>query len=455
MIRTVEETAAAFARAFARSSSLWLAEEAARRRGCAGAAAAPAEDAATQEAAHEASAFPLERPLGRVTEAEAAAGLVELKRLSTEWRRFGEAPGWTVSWRAVRWRGLGVKTELPARIAVDSPESLCRVLHALRVPGIPSPEGWAAALERALELIDRFARLDGVAEDQRPTEGRARILNLLKALRPTGVHSSSDMADEDFRRLIDVAGWLLEHPDSGLFVRELPVEGVDTKWFETHCTALFRLWNFARGVMGEPAAASPAEFLTAAGLREKPVFVRVRHAGHWTGGDPDEVVQLTLERLAADPTDPADAPAVLIIENEQTGLSVETDPSVPILIGLGYGVAALRNVPWLAQRRILYFGDLDTHGLAILAECRRALPQTESVLMNRAVWEEWRRLAAQEPVPVAKRPVGLTAEEAALFDALKAVKGRLEQERIPLAVVNRAVAEVLSGEAHRPKAPQN
>ena len=450
MIRTVEETAAAFARAFARSSSLWLAEEAARRRGCACSASAPAEGGPSEDPASGESAFPLERPLGRVTQAEAAADLVVLKRLSTQWRRFGQTPGWTVSWRAVHWRGLGVKTELPARIAVDSPESLCRALHPLRVPGIPAPEGWTDAVHRALELIDRFAGLTELAQDRRPTEGRARILKLMKALRPTGVLSSAGMADEDYRRLIDVAGWLLAHPDSGLFVREIPVEGVDTKWFETHRTALFRLWNFAREVREESAAASPTEFLAAAGLREKPVFVRVRHAGHWTGGDPDEVVQLTLERLTADATD---APAVLIIENEQTGLSVEADPSVPILIGLGYGVAALRNVPWLAQRRILYFGDLDTHGLAILAECRRALPQTESVLMNRAVWEEWRRLAAQEPVPVAKRPVGLTAEEAALFDALKAVKGRLEQERIPLAVVNRALAEALGvSEPRSPKA---
>lgn len=433
MIKTVKETAAAFARAFARSSTLWLAEEAARRSGCGSGAYVPPEGA-------DAGA----------TEAEAAADLVGLKRLAAQWRRFAEAPGWTLTTRPVRWHGLGVKTELPARIAVDSPEPLCRALHALTPKAIPAPEVWDAALGRALELIVRFARLGELPEVLRPTEGRARVLKLVKALRPTGALTTTEMADEDFLRLIALARWLLKHPDSGLFVREIPLEGVDTKWFEAHRTALFRLWNFAREVKGESAAASPASFLSAAGLREKPVFVRVRHAGHWTGGDPDEVVQLTLERLAADP---AEAPTVLIIENEQTGLSLETDPAVPILIGLGYGVAALRNIPWLAHRRILYFGDLDTHGLAILAECRRALPQTESVLMNRAVWEEWRRLAAAEPVPAAKRPAELTAEEAALFDVLKAEKGRLEQERIPLAVVNRAVAQALGvSEPRSPKA---
>lgn len=429
MIKTPKEAALKLFRAFLRCAPAWLADEAAASAGCG--------------AAQEDADFPLERPLGRVTETEAAHDLADLKRLCGEWRRWGELPGWTVTWSPVRWRRLGVEAEVPVKVSVDSAAALLRALYPLHPEDVPSPEVWNTARRRLLALIERFAPLENIPPAERQKEGRARIGRLAKALWSRSALNAAVFTDEDFRRLVDLAAWLIENPDSGLFVREIPVEGVDTKWFEARRWQLFRLWNFAQQENGREGASSIVTFFRVAGMREKPFFVRVRHAQHWTGGDPEDVVQLTLERLASNPSD---SPVVLIIENEQTGLSVEAPESVPILIGLGYGVCALRNIPWLAERRILYFGDIDTHGLAILAECRRMFPQTESVLMNRSVWKEWRRLAAFEPVPAAKRPAELTPEEAALYDELSAVQGRLEQERIPLAAVNHSVEAALTQE---------
>ena len=81
----------------------------------------------------------------------------------------------------------------------------------------------------------------------------------------------------------------------------------------------------------------------------------------------------------------------------------------------------------MKEKRILYFGDLDTHGLAILAECRRLFPQTESVLMDLPTFERWRAFAVTEPKGAEPSPEHLTSEERALADVLSA--GRFVSSR--------------------------
>ena len=127
----------------------------------------------------------------------------------------------------------------------------------------------------------------------------------------------------------------------------------------------------------------------------------------------------------------------------ETGLSLTAPRDIPILIGMGYGVAALEEIPWLADTRILYFGDLDTHGLAILAECRKRFPQTESLLMDQATFDRFRPLAVTEARQAGPLPEALNESEAALYAELLRTQGRLEQERIPLEVVNAAISLAL------------
>lgn len=110
---------------------------------------------------------------------------------------------------------------------------------------------------------------------------------------------------------------------------------------------------------------------------------------------------------------------------------------------MGYGVAALEEIPWLSDTRILYFGDLDTHGLAILAECRKRFPQTESLLMDQATFDRFRPLAVTEARQAGPLPEALNESEAALYAELLRTQGRLEQERIPLEAVNAAISLAL------------
>jgi hypothetical protein len=101
---------------------------------------------------------------------------------------------------------------------------------------------------------------------------------------------------------------------------------------------------------------------------------------------------------------------------------------------LGYNVSVLSELAWLKDIPCLYWGDIDTHGLAILSRARGRLPQIRSILMDAvallAHMDLWTREEEQSKV----QPGNLTPDEQELYNSLKADEWgenvRLEQERI-------------------------
>lgn len=359
--------------------------------------------------------------LGRVTEAEAVRDLHGLKAELVRWREIlPHRLGWRVVLAEQRFRTVGLTVRLPRELTVDSTESLIRALQ----PNGVTPAVWRTAISR----LQRFCETFGLTSDD-SRRSAAASLRGLKLLFP------QDTSDREFEAVLGTLSWLLRHPNAGLFPRALPVAGVDSKWLEKRRGTLARLWNT---VTGENVSA--ADFLEHVGLLRLPQFVLVKNAAAWVGEEAaEEVVKLPVETLAKKAPE---SPVVLIIENEQTALSLDFR-DVPIFLALGYGVTLLESLPWMKEKRILYFGDLDTHGLAILAECRRLFPQTESVLMDLPTFERWRAFAVTEPKGAEPSPEHLTSEERALADVLSAGRLRLEQERIPLGTVREALLRVL------------
>ncbi|MGY6630533.1 MAG: Wadjet anti-phage system protein JetD domain-containing protein [Wenzhouxiangella sp.] len=96
----------------------------------------------------------------------------------------------------------------------------------------------------------------------------------------------------------------------------------------------------------------------------------------------------------------------------------------------------LADVDWLGRARCWYWGDIDTHGFAILNQLRHYLPQARSFLMDRATLDAHRELWGQEPED--RRSRGelskLDEPEQALYQALRddilGPRIRLEQEHI-------------------------
>ena len=83
---------------------------------------------------------------------------------------------------------------------------------------------------------------------------------------------------------------------------------------------------------------------------------------------------------------------------------------------------------------VTYWGDLDTHGFAILDRLRARLPQTRSLLMDRQTLLEHRERWGVEDRPTRAALTRLTTDEHLLYSELVTdgfgERIRLEQERI-------------------------
>ncbi len=145
---------------------------------------------------------------------------------------------------------------------------------------------------------------------------------------------------------------------------------------------------------------------------------------------------------------PISPAAVVIVENLETGLAFPDVTNTVLVMKLGNAVSALGALPWLQSADVVYWGDIDTHGFAILDRARKAVPQIRSVLMDEATLLTHRPFWVQEPALCANVPFeGLTPEEKSVYEHLRAgtwgVRVRLEQERLEWTASLKALMEAL------------
>ena len=101
------------------------------------------------------------------------------------------------------------------------------------------------------------------------------------------------------------------------------------------------------------------------------------------------------------------------------------------------------------NKKIFYWGDIDTHGFEILSELRNVLPKARSLLMDAETFEAYRDLCVGEPSPFRYIPERLTDDETSLFIQLHAENGknlRLEQERVGMTFAVRKLCAALRQE---------
>ncbi|MBD4645375.1 hypothetical protein GUG48_23555, partial [Xanthomonas citri pv. citri] len=85
--------------------------------------------------------------------------------------------------------------------------------------------------------------------------------------------------------------------------------------------------------------------------------------------------------------------------------------------GRGFDTAAT-VLPWLRGAELHYWGDLDSHGFAILHRYRTRLPQLRSVLMDVRTLEAFRDLCVPDPTPFRGALATLTSDEARALERL-------------------------------------
>ncbi len=244
-----------------------------------------------------------------------------------------------------------------------------------------------------------------------------------------------------WQQLLQVLSYFQQYPRSGLYLRQLDIAGVDTKFIEQHRGLLSEMLDL---ILPEDVVNSDAigikGFNLRYGLKDEPTLVRFRLL------DPQQALHgLTDISIPADQFAELDLPAstVFITENKINGLAFPQMAGALVIFGLGYGLDRLKECVWLKNKKIVYWGDIDTHGFRILNQLRKAFPRASSLLMDKPTLMEHRPLWVQE-TPNQHSMIELprlTLEEQQLYDDLRydriAEAIRLEQERIPFGWVNK------------------
>ena len=244
--------------------------------------------------------------------------------------------------------------------------------------------------------------------------------------------------DEVWELLLSVCEHFIAHPQPNCYLRELAIEGIDTKFMERHKKIVDVLLSTL--LEKEVVKLSKNGFEKRYGLKYDLPTIRFRILDErcYLSGLSD--ISLPLNQFKQLDIG---CSHVFITENKINGLSFPLMKNSMVIFGLGYGVEVLKEIKWLKSKKLYYWGDIDTHGFAILSQVRGYFSQTESILMGEEVILENQAFSVTELS--SKRFLGelhnLTTEEARVFSNLKKnVYGealRIEQERISFGFLRR------------------
>lgn len=313
-----------------------------------------------------------------------------------------------------------------ATTAGEGVELVCReVSYAIRNPQdiaatvLVESEDVAARL-LGEEWVSRLARArarHAVLTDQFPT-----LSDPARMLRFTDIWS-----DVDFDLLCRTAAWFAAPHERGLTARQIPVEGLGTKWLDKRKATVRTL-----------AGVDSLELERGRPQRVHLTYLDPIYLG--SGGRKHDLVTVGDKDVVA-----YRPRVVLISENRDTAQQFPPIDGAIAVEGDGNGPGAVPLLEWVREAElVVYWGDMDARGLEILNDFRVALGGgVTSLFMDLPAYERWERFGVDhdhdgKPLKsrVPREVDALEPGERDLYLALCSPQWdrhrRIEQERIPL-----------------------
>jgi len=327
----------------------------------------------------------------------------------------------TLHWQSVNHRVLG-RQQLPAHFVLEEPQQAARLI------------GKSEALKQFIMLYRQTMK----------TLAALEIWLLQYPLKALALA-------EDWPQLLALCAWMQVHPNPRIYLRQVDVAQVDSKFIEQHRKVLAQLFDMVLPVFAvNDDYTGVSGFARRYGFLDKPAMIRMRPLDADIAllhSDSDQDVMMTSKALARlHPDVRSRIERVFIVENEINYLAFPAVSHALLIFGKGYGFEALKQVQWLHDCAIYYWGDLDTHGFAILNQLRAGFPHVQSFLMDQDTLMDHKYGWGAEPTQQSRDLQYLNQAEQGVYDALRYNRLtdnlRLEQERIAFSAVEKAVQQL-------------
>ena len=234
--------------------------------------------------------------------------------------------------------------------------------------------------------------------------------------------------DINWTAILKVCQYFILTPRPNLYLRQLPIE-VHTKFIENNAALIQSLLSFL--LPGHIRCADQKRFAERFFLKYDEPLIRIRILEQSKLYD-GKLSDISIPMSDFEQTD-FPVQKVIIAENKMTFLTLPSLPSaIAIWSGGGFNISNLKDLLWLKDKNIFYWGDIDEHGFQILHQLRSYYANVESILMDKQTFECFREFTVDGPRSKSENLSFLNEAETLLYKHLKMldVKNRLEQEKI-------------------------
>ena len=227
-------------------------------------------------------------------------------------------------------------------------------------------------------------------------------------------------------KVLEVKEFFVNNPRPNIYIRELPVIGIDSKFIEKNKKVLDKIlsqvceydesvksiskeWGFERKYF----------------LKHPKNRIRIKNK-EW------DDIEINVEDLKK-----FKEKRLFIIENLYTYLAFPVLDDYLVVFGRGFNASVLKGLDY----EVVYWGDIDKAGFAILSMVRN-FAKTKSFLMDIDTFKKFSFLSVEDNEKDYSN-LNLTESELKCYNYIKSDNKRLEQERIPFEYAFEKLKDVL------------
>jgi hypothetical protein len=323
--------------------------------------------------------------------------------------------GYTLEWETLNTQALGKQT-VPRRAIIGN-------------------------LEDYLALVHKRMIFEHFVADVHKIRQKFPLLDSWLHVHPQDVIENHDKWDD----LLVVCDYFVKTPRPNVYIRELPIF-VHTKFIEFNSRILRDLLDML--LPPEAVNRKALDFNQRFGLRDKPALVRLRLLEEqldWKYALQLDDLSLPVNQAAHLLAHHIQPKYVIIVENLINFLTLPKIANAVGIFGGGFAVHLLRDVTWLENCKLIYWGDVDVQGFEILSDLRGLFAHTISLMMDQETFTLYSDYIGRGVNSRSERFENLTEPERQLAQTVVEQSLRLEQEHIPqVYAVNRLKELLLS-----------